>query len=292
MPRATQPHACLPTTTSGGASPPLEEYVPSTQTIEEEPPFVQVTVQDRMEAPAKRSRKGGRATQEKSTTKTKKTPIGRFHWDLRTQVILLECKRQYDEKRSSSDLYQKIKIDEDQWVDIVALCALRTLVVDWQQAYEKFKRLNISFQEINDWEMNIPPGKDSYWAMSSAERVLEGKITHCNFPLELYEVMDRLFGFDKAINPTATLMDKSNGLPSQASNGSPRIVNPTSDAGSFDRTPTNVKVEKKSRKRTHSLDAGLADATKDLMKGWELAEEVEKNAMNGLWKCNNPSMKA
>ncbi|MCO5562352.1 hypothetical protein L7F22_015978 [Adiantum nelumboides] len=57
------------------------------------------------------------------------------------------------------------------------------------------------------------------------------------------------------------------GLPSQASNGSPRIVNPTSDAGSFDKTPTNVGVEKKSRKRSHSLDAGLADATKDLMKG-------------------------
>ncbi|MCO5567318.1 hypothetical protein L7F22_021008 [Adiantum nelumboides] len=116
MPRATQPHASLPATAFAGASPPLEDYVPSTQTIEEEPPSVQATAQDKMEAPAKRSRKGGRATQEKVTTKTKKAPAGRFHWDLRAQVIFLECKRQYDEKRSSSNLYQKIKTNEEQWV--------------------------------------------------------------------------------------------------------------------------------------------------------------------------------
>ncbi|KAI5054252.1 hypothetical protein GOP47_0030851 [Adiantum capillus-veneris] len=39
----------------------------------------------------------------------------------------------------------------------------------------------------------------------------EGKVSHCNFPVELYELMDRLFGMDKSVNPSATVVDTSNG---------------------------------------------------------------------------------
>ncbi|KAI5084582.1 hypothetical protein GOP47_0000751 [Adiantum capillus-veneris] len=214
-------------------------------------------------APSKKGRRSGRNGNKKAAPKTKKAPSGRFHWDLRAQVVLLEWKKAYDDKRCSVDLYQKIKTNEEQWVDIVALCALQGLVVDWQQAYEKHKRLNALYREINDWERNTPSGKDSYWAMTPAERVAEGKFSHCNFPVELYELMDRLFGMDKAVNPSATVVDTSNGIPCRNSNSSPHVVDPTIDATSFDNTSMNGGVKKKTRKRTHTFDVGLTEATKD-----------------------------
>ncbi|KAI5054253.1 hypothetical protein GOP47_0030852 [Adiantum capillus-veneris] len=61
-----------------------------------------------------------------------------------------------------------------------------------------------------------------------------------------------------------------------SSTRNPNVVDPTTDTASFDKMPTNGSVEKKTRKRTHTFDVGLMEATKDLMRGWEIAEEGKK----------------
>ncbi|MCO5568777.1 hypothetical protein L7F22_022477 [Adiantum nelumboides] len=68
----------------------------------------------------------------------------------------------------------------------------------------------------------------------------------------------------------------SSGLPCRGSTGSLVVGDPSSNSTTFDKTPSNGGVGKKTRKRTHNFDVGLAEATKDLMHGWELAEEGKK----------------
>ncbi|MCO5587774.1 hypothetical protein L7F22_041726 [Adiantum nelumboides] len=255
---------------------PSDDFVPATQLADEGPPSSAVE-ESTTNASTKQGRKGGRKATDKTSSKTKKAPTGRFFW---AQVTLLECKKHYDDKRCAADLYQKIKTNEEQWIDIIEICVSRGLVVDWQQAYEKYKRLSISYREISDWERNTPSGKD-YWTMTPAERVAVGRFTHCNFPIDVYELMDRLFGMDKAVNPSASVVDTSNGkaIPAtcRSSTTSPQVHEPTTDQSpSFDKTQTNGGVEKKSWKRTHTFDVGLVEATKDLMRGWELAEDGKK----------------
>ncbi|MCO5570988.1 hypothetical protein L7F22_024719 [Adiantum nelumboides] len=134
----------------------------------------------------------------------------------------------------------------------------------------------MSYQEISDWERNTPSEKGSSWSMTSTERVVEGKFTHCHFPIEIYELMNSLFGLDKVVNPTTTVIVSSNGLSCRGSIGSPVVGDPSSNTTTFDKNPSNGGVGKKSRKRTHNFDVCLAEATKDLMHGWELAEEGKK----------------
>ncbi len=66
------------------------------------------------------------------------------------------------------------------------------------------------------------------------------------------------------------------GLPCRGSLESPSHVHSTTDSPAFEKTSANKGVEKKTRKRTHTFDVGLTEATRDLMRGWELAEEGKK----------------
>ncbi|KAI5058118.1 hypothetical protein GOP47_0026288 [Adiantum capillus-veneris] len=84
------------------------------------------------------------------------------------------------------------------------------------------------------------------------------------------------------------------GTPRRSSTSNPNVVDPTTDAASFDKIPTNGGVEKKTRKRTHTFDVGLAEATKDLMRGWEIAEKGKKKRHTfdvGLAEATNDLMR-
>ncbi|KAI5080410.1 hypothetical protein GOP47_0003593 [Adiantum capillus-veneris] len=119
--------------------------------------------------------------------------------------------------------------------------------------------------------------------MSPRERAIEKKFTHNNFEAELFELMERCMGYDPVLEPPASVMDTSNvtsgrqdapATPASAA-ASPH-TSPSMDApeenSTFDRTPTNGGVPKKARRRTHMLDVGLQEATKDMTKVMEEAE--------------------
>ncbi|MCO5602550.1 hypothetical protein L7F22_056683 [Adiantum nelumboides] len=140
-------------------------------------------------------------------------------------------------------------------------------------------------KDISDWDKNPPSGKTSYWAMSPKKRVAEKKFSHNNFEPEIYKMMERCMGYDPVLDPPASVMDTSNVCGGRqqgsAANATHATNSPQSAAAmdtneendNFQCTPTNDGVPKKARKRTHVLEVGLQEASREMAR---MMEEAEK----------------
>ncbi|MCO5571644.1 hypothetical protein L7F22_025391 [Adiantum nelumboides] len=102
-----------------------------------------------------------RKAQFESSTQAKNA-AGRFHWDPKSTLILIEVKHAHDVARFHAGVGGKAKTSEEQWVDIASSMASSGAFVEWRVANDKWKRLSQIHKEIADWEKNIPSGKSTY----------------------------------------------------------------------------------------------------------------------------------
>ncbi|KAI5058640.1 hypothetical protein GOP47_0026810 [Adiantum capillus-veneris] len=77
-----------------------------------------------------------------------KSKTGRFHWDPRSTLILIEVKCTHDEARFHASVGGKAKTLEEQRVDIASSMASRGAFVEWRVANDKWKRLSQIHKEI------------------------------------------------------------------------------------------------------------------------------------------------
>jgi len=128
-----------------------------------------------------------------------------------------------------------------------------------QQCKVKWEKLTGEFRKVLDYEKNIPPGRDSYWHITSVDRK-DAKLPP-NFHKSLYDALMQWYGRSRAVNPGNLILDS--GIPETSTPGGGSSFSPSRDTDEPDEsnpspeTPNTMKKRKRPPRGVDSLVAIL-----------------------------------
>ncbi|GLJ31486.1 hypothetical protein SUGI_0631870 [Cryptomeria japonica] len=102
---------------------------------------------------------------------------------------------------------KKATTSTEKWKIVQEYCSHHGVFRTANQCRDQWEHIFPDFKRIRDYETHIPSGHDSYWNMTSRERV--EKRLPPNFPKELMDAMEINFGSDRAIDPGNITIDTS-----------------------------------------------------------------------------------
>eukprot|EP01018_Ginkgo_biloba_P013434 Gb_40606 [translate_table: standard] len=95
----------------------------------------------------------------------------------------------------------------EKWRDVKKYCSKNGFIRTLIQCRDRWEHIQPDYKRIRDYENNIPSSHYSYWNMTSGERI--SKKLPSNYIEEIFEAMEKSFGYDRAINPGDITVDTS-----------------------------------------------------------------------------------
>eukprot|EP01018_Ginkgo_biloba_P016914 Gb_32376 [translate_table: standard] len=109
--------------------------------------------------------------------------------------------------QSTGGVMKKTLSAMEKWRAVETYCSKNGVIRTPIQCRDRWEHIQPDYKRIRDYENNIPSGHDSYWNMTSGERI--AKKLPSNYTKEIFEAMDKSFGYDRAINPGDITIDTS-----------------------------------------------------------------------------------
>eukprot|EP01018_Ginkgo_biloba_P040997 Gb_05151 [translate_table: standard] len=186
--------------------------------------------------------------------------------------------------QSTNDVMKNTLSAMEKWRATEEFCSQNGVIRTPIQCRDRWEHIQPEYKRIRDYENNIPSGHDSYWNMTGGERI--AKKLPSNYIEEIFEAMEKSFGYDRAINPRDIVVDTfATNYGASEEPFTPFENNPLQESTSPE-IPSqclvnslNVKEKQSTRKKrkTMSKIAGIKDVMTEnnrlIISTLELAEE-------------------
>ncbi|GLJ28993.1 hypothetical protein SUGI_0572280 [Cryptomeria japonica] len=133
------------------------------------------------------------------------THKGRTRWSISNTKILIKEKLSEKDVVYKGGAMNKTTTSIEKWKIVQEYCFRHGVFQTTNQYRDWWEHVLLDFKRIRDYETHIPSSHDSYWNMTSKERV-ERKLPP-NFLSELMDAMEINFGSDRAIDPRNITID-------------------------------------------------------------------------------------
>lgn len=135
------------------------------------------------------------------------------NWSLHECIILQDAKRRDHDRQANGGASKRRGVCR--WTLIEDMVWDEGVYRSAQQCKVKWEKLTGEFRKVLDYEKNIPPGRDSYWHITSVDRK-DAKLPP-NFHKSLYDALMQWYGRSRAVNPGNLILDS--GIPETSTPG-------------------------------------------------------------------------
>eukprot|EP01018_Ginkgo_biloba_P038239 Gb_17253 [translate_table: standard] len=204
----------------------------------------------------------------------------RARWSVTETLILIDAKRREKDFYNTSGVMRKTKSSSEKWQDISNYCQVNALERTATQCKDRWEHIQPDYENINDYERNIPSGHDSYWQMTSTNRTL--KKLPSKYNEDIFQAMENSFGQDRTINPGNLVEDTSTtyfgafedqlDLASHGI-GIPEESNDINDNISVEGNKQSTGKKIKSISKMAGVKATLTESNKMIIHSLDMAEE-------------------
>lgn len=133
-------------------------------------------------------------------------------WTLEETLILLEAKKQDDERRMRGGDKERGKTAELRWKWVENYCFKHGCIRSQNQCNDKWDNLLRDYKKVRDYENRLSPGQSSYWHLEKHERKERGLPS--NLLYQVYEALHEVV--DKRYAPRITHAQASGEKPSMS----------------------------------------------------------------------------